>query len=141
MLLHGWPYDIHSSVDVAPMLAAKGYLVIVPYLRGYGTTTFLSSTTPRNGQQSVVALDIIALMHALKIEQAILAGFDWGARTADILAAFWPERCKAAGSDVIRSMAKRAGATITEVEGSHVIMISQPQVVTDVILSAIAAVS
>ena len=94
MLLHGWPYDIHSYVDVAPMLAQAGYRVIVPYLRGYGTTRFLSSTTPRNGQQAVVAVDIIALMDALKIEQAILGGFDWGARTADIIAAIFPERCK-----------------------------------------------
>jgi pimeloyl-ACP methyl ester carboxylesterase len=95
MLLHGWPYDIHSYVDVAPRLSQAGYRVIVPYLRGYGTTRFLSSTTPRNGQQSVVAVDCIALMGALKIEKAILAGFDWGARTADIVAALWPERCKA----------------------------------------------
>ena len=95
ILLHGWPYDIYSFVDVTPLLAAAGYRVIVPYLRGYGTTRFLSSDTVRNGQQSVVALDIIALMDALKIEKAILAGFDWGARTADIIAALWPERCKA----------------------------------------------
>ena len=95
ILLHGWPYDIYSFVDVTPLLAAAGYRVIVPYLRGYGTTRFLSSETLRNGQQSVVALDIIALMDALKIEKAILAGFDWGARTADIMAALWPERCKA----------------------------------------------
>ncbi len=95
VLLHGWPYDIHSYVDVAPLLAAAGYRVIVPYLRGYGTTRFLSSKTFRNAQQSVIALDIIALMDALKIEKAILAGFDWGARTADIIAALWPERCKA----------------------------------------------
>jgi pimeloyl-ACP methyl ester carboxylesterase len=95
ILLHGWPYDIYSFVDVTPLLAAAGYRVIVPYLRGYGTTRFLSSGTFRNGQQSVVALDIIALMDALKIEKAILAGFDWGARTADIVAALWPERCKA----------------------------------------------
>src|ERR1700719_4556472 len=94
VLLHGWPYDIHSFVDVAPRLAQAGYRVIVPSLRGYGTTRFLSSTTPRNGQQSVVAVDIIALMDALKIERAILAGFDWGARTADIIAAIFPERCK-----------------------------------------------
>jgi len=94
MPLHGWPYDIHSFVDVAPLLAAKGYRVIVPYLRGYGTTHFLSSETLRNGQQSVVAVDIIALMDALGISKAILAGFDWGARTADIIAALWPERCK-----------------------------------------------
>ena len=81
ILLHGWPYDIHSFVDVAPLLAAAGYRVIVPYLRGYGTTRFLSSETVRNGQQSVVAVDTIALMDALKIEKAIIGGFDWGART------------------------------------------------------------
>jgi pimeloyl-ACP methyl ester carboxylesterase len=95
ILLHGWPYDIHSYVDVAPMLAAAGYRVIVPYLRGYGTTRFLSSETFRNGEQAAVALDMIALMDALHIEKAIVAGFDWGARTADIIAALWPERCKA----------------------------------------------
>ena len=95
ILLHGWPYDIHSFVDVAPLLAAAGHRVIVPYLRGYGTTRFLSSDTVRNGQQSVVAVDIIALMDALKIEKATLAGFDWGAHTACIIAALWPERCKA----------------------------------------------
>ena len=95
ILLHGWPYDIYSFVDVAPLLAAAGYRVIVPYLRGYGTTRFLSSGTLRNGQQSVVALDAIALMDALKIQKAIVAGFDWGGRTADIMAALWPERCKA----------------------------------------------
>ncbi len=95
LLLHGWPYDIYSFVEVAPLLASAGYRVIIPYLRGYGTTRFLSSNTVRNGQQSVVALDIIALMDALKIKKAILAGFDWGARTADIMAALWPERCKA----------------------------------------------
>ena len=95
ILLQGWPYDIYSYVDVAPLLASAGYRVIVPYLRGYGTTRFLSSGTFRNGQQSVVALDIIALMDALKIDKAILAGFDWGGRTADIMAVLWPERCKA----------------------------------------------
>jgi pimeloyl-ACP methyl ester carboxylesterase len=95
ILLHGWPYDIHSYVDVAPLLASAGYRVIVPYLRGYGTTRFLSSETVRNGQQSAVAVDIIALMDALKIEKATLAGYDWGARTANIIAALWPERCKA----------------------------------------------
>jgi pimeloyl-ACP methyl ester carboxylesterase len=94
-LLHGWPYDIHSYVDVAPLLAAKGYRAIVPYLRGYGTTSFLSDATMRNAQQSAVALDMIALMDALKIQKAIFAGFDWGARTADIMAVLWPERCKA----------------------------------------------
>jgi pimeloyl-ACP methyl ester carboxylesterase len=95
LLLHGWPYDIYSYVDVAPLLASAGYRVIVPYLRGYGTTRFLSSETPRNGQQSVVAVDIIALMDALKMEKAIIGAFDWGARTANIMAALWPERCKA----------------------------------------------
>ncbi|MER6943124.1 alpha/beta hydrolase [Nonomuraea sp. NPDC000554] len=93
--LHGWPYDIHSFVDVAPLLAAQGYRVIVPYLRGHGTTRFLSSKTFRNAQQSAIALDIIALMDALKIDKAVLAGFDWGSRTADIIAALWPQRCKA----------------------------------------------
>jgi pimeloyl-ACP methyl ester carboxylesterase len=92
ILLHGWPYDIYSFVDVAPLLAAAGYRVIVPYLRGYGTTSFLSSATMRNGQQSAVALDIVALMDALKIQKAVVAGFDWGARTAAILAVLWPER-------------------------------------------------
>lgn len=95
ILLHGWPYDIHSYVDVAPMLASAGYRLIIPYLRGYGMTRFLSSETFRNGQQSAIAVDIIALMDALKIEKAILAGYDWGARTANIIAALWPERCKA----------------------------------------------
>src|SRR5712671_1867182 len=95
ILLHGWPYDIHSFVDVAPLLASAGYRVIVPYLRGYGTTRFLSSETFRNGQPSVVAVDIIALMDALKIKKPIIGGFDWGARTANIIAALWPERCKA----------------------------------------------
>jgi pimeloyl-ACP methyl ester carboxylesterase len=95
ILLQGWPYDIYSYVDVAPLLASAGYRVIVPYLRGFGTTRFLSSETFRNGQQSAVALDIIALMDSLKIDKAILAGFDWGGRTADIMAVLWPERCKA----------------------------------------------
>ena len=95
ILLHGWPYDIYSFVDVAPLLASAGYRVIVPYLRGYGSTQFLSSDTPRNGQQSVVAVDVIALMDSLKIEKATIGGFDWGARTANIVAALWPERCKA----------------------------------------------
>jgi len=95
VLLHGWPYDIHSFVEVAPLLAAAGYRVIVPHLRGHGTTRFLSGGTFRNAQQSVVALDIVALMDALKIQKAILAGYDWGARTANIIAALWPARCKA----------------------------------------------
>jgi pimeloyl-ACP methyl ester carboxylesterase len=95
ILLHGWPYDIHSYVDVAPLLAEEGYRAIVPYLRGYGTTSFLSSETFRNAQQSVIPVDITTLMDALDIEKAILAGYDWGARTANIIAALWPERCKA----------------------------------------------
>jgi pimeloyl-ACP methyl ester carboxylesterase len=94
ILLHGWPYDIHSYADVAPRLASAGYRTVAPYLRGYGTTHFLSGSTFRNGQQSALAVDIIALMDALKIKKAILAGFDWGARTADIIAALWPERCR-----------------------------------------------
>jgi pimeloyl-ACP methyl ester carboxylesterase len=94
ILLHGWPYDIHSFVDVSPLLASAGYRVIIPYLRGYGTTRFLSSETIRNAQPSALAADVIAMMDALKIEQATLAGFDWGARTANIVAALWPERCK-----------------------------------------------
>src|SRR5436853_7636514 len=95
ILLHGWPYDIHSFVEVAPLLASAGHRVIVPYLRGYGATRFLSDETMRNGQPSAIAVDVIALMDALKIEKATLAGFDWGARTANIIAALWPERCKA----------------------------------------------
>ena len=95
LLLHGWPYDIYSYVDVAPILAAAGYRVIVPYLRGYGDTRFLSADTPRNGQQAALAADGLALLDALNIKQAIVAGYDWGARTANIMAALWPERCKA----------------------------------------------
>jgi pimeloyl-ACP methyl ester carboxylesterase len=95
ILLHGWPYDIHSFVDVTPMLASAGYRVLVPYLRGYGATRFLSSDAFRNGQPSALAVDVIDFMDALKIEKAVLAGFDWGARTADIVAALWPERVKA----------------------------------------------
>ena len=95
ILLHGWPYDIYSFIDVAPLLASAGYRVIVPYLRGYGSTRFLSDATLRNGQPSAIAVDMIALMDALGIEKATLAGFDWGARTANIMAALWPERCKA----------------------------------------------
>ena len=94
LLLHGWPYDIYSFVDVAPLLASAGYRVIVPYLRGYGTTSFLSSGTMRNGQPSAIAVDMIALMDALNIQQATLAGFDWGGRTVNIMAALWPRRCK-----------------------------------------------
>jgi pimeloyl-ACP methyl ester carboxylesterase len=95
VLLHGWPYDIHSYVDVAPVLASAGYRVIVPYVRGYGTTRFLSDERLRNGEQAALAVDVTALMDALEIEQAVLAGFDWGARTAAIVAALWPERCRA----------------------------------------------
>jgi pimeloyl-ACP methyl ester carboxylesterase len=95
ILLHGWPYDIHSYVDVAPLLASAGYRVIVPYLRGYGSTQFLSNHTVRNGQQAAVAVDILSLMDALQVKQAIFGGFDWGSRTAGILAALWPERCRA----------------------------------------------
>jgi pimeloyl-ACP methyl ester carboxylesterase len=95
VLLHGWPYDIYSFEDVTPLLAAKGYRVIVPFLRGYGTTRFLSADTARNGQPAALAIDVIALMDALKIPSATIGGFDWGARSADIVAALWPERCKA----------------------------------------------
>jgi pimeloyl-ACP methyl ester carboxylesterase len=95
ILLHGWPYDIHSYVDVVPLLTAAGYRVIVPHLRGYGTTRFLSDATPRNGQQSALAVDVIGLMDALKIEKAVLGGYDWGARTVNIVAALWPQRVKA----------------------------------------------
>jgi pimeloyl-ACP methyl ester carboxylesterase len=95
VLLHGWPYDIYGFVDVAPMLGSAGYRVIIPYLRGYGSTRFLSSETVRNGQPSVLAVDAIALMDALKIEKATIGGFDWGGRSADIIAALWPERCQA----------------------------------------------
>jgi pimeloyl-ACP methyl ester carboxylesterase len=95
LLLHGWPYDIHSYADVAPLLAAEGYRTIIPYLRGYGTTRFLSEDTFRNGQPSALAVDAVALLDALEIGKAVVAGFDWGARTADIVAALWPERCRA----------------------------------------------
>jgi pimeloyl-ACP methyl ester carboxylesterase len=95
LLLHGWPYDIHSFAEVAPELASAGYRVIVPFVRGYGTTRFRSDDTPRNGQQAVLAVDVIALMDALGIDRAILAGFDWGARSAGVIAALWPDRCRA----------------------------------------------
>lgn len=94
LLLHGWPYDIHSYVDVAPELASAGYRVLIPYLRGYGATRFLSDATPRNGQQAALAVDALEFLNALMIEKALVAGYDWGARTACILAALWPERCK-----------------------------------------------
>ncbi|MFF3831796.1 alpha/beta fold hydrolase [Streptomyces sp. NPDC002458] len=109
--LHGWPYDIHSYVDVVPLLAAQGYRVIVPYLRGHGTTRFLSSRTVRNAQQSAVALDIVALMDVLKIEKAVLAGFDWGSRTADIIAALWPHR--------VSALVSVSGYLITDVEAQR----------------------
>jgi pimeloyl-ACP methyl ester carboxylesterase len=95
LLLHGWPYDIHSFAEVSPVLASAGYRVIVPFVRGYGTTRFRSDDTPRNGQQAVLATDVIALMDALGIDRAVLAGFDWGARSADVVAALWPDRCRA----------------------------------------------
>jgi pimeloyl-ACP methyl ester carboxylesterase len=95
ILLHGWPYDIHSFADAAPLLARAGYRVIVPYLRGYGTTRFRSDAAMRNGQQAALAVDVVALMDALQIRRAVLAGFDWGARTANIVAALWPDRCTA----------------------------------------------
>ncbi len=95
ILLHGWPYDIYSYADVAPQLAARGYRVLIPYLRGYGPTRFLSDAAFRNGEQLIFAVDTIALMDALKVERAIVAGFDWGGRAADIMAALWPQRCKA----------------------------------------------
>src|ERR1700741_558251 len=95
ILLHGWPYDIHSYAEVAPALAAQGYRVIVPHLRGYGTTRFLSEKSFRNGQQAALAVDVIDLMDALKIERALIGGYDWGGRSADIVAAMWPERVKA----------------------------------------------
>lgn len=107
LLLHGWPYDIHSFTDVAPLLAGQGYRVLVPYLRGHGSTRFLSHRTPRTAEQSAVALDIIAFMDALKIDQAILAGFDWGSRTADIIAALWPRR--------VKSLVSTSGYLITDV--------------------------
>jgi pimeloyl-ACP methyl ester carboxylesterase len=110
ILLHGWPYDIHSYVDVAPLLAAKGYRVIVPYLRGYGSTRFLASDTFRNAQQAAVALDIIALMDALKIQQAILGGFDWGSRTVAVMAALWPAR--------VRALVAVSGYLITNLQGN-----------------------
>src|SRR5262249_55669834 len=95
LLLHGWPYDIYTYVDVAPLLAAQGYRVIVPFVRGYGTTRFLSADTVRNGQPAALASDVIALLDALRIDKAIVGGCDWGARTANVLAALWPQRCKA----------------------------------------------
>jgi pimeloyl-ACP methyl ester carboxylesterase len=95
ILLHGWPYDIHSYAAVTPLLASAGYRVIVPHLRGYGTTRFLSAATFRNGQQAALAVDVVALMDALGLDRAIIGGFDWGARTANVVAALWPERCRA----------------------------------------------
>ena len=120
ILLHGWPYDIHSYADVTPALASAGYRVIVPFVRGYGTTLFLSDVTPRNGQQSVLAADAIALMDALNIDKALLAGFDWGARSANVIAALWPDRCQALVSvsgDLIGSRA--AGAAPLPPQAEH----------------------
>ncbi|TQR87104.1 alpha/beta hydrolase [Mycobacterium hodleri] len=112
ILLHGWPYDVHSYVDVAPLLAARGFRVIVPFLRGFGSTRFLSDSTFRNGQQAAVAEDVIALMDALDIPKAVVAGFDWGARSADVVAALWPQRCRAlvsvSGYIVVDLVANRA---------------------------------
>ncbi|KQY04126.1 alpha/beta hydrolase [Mycobacterium sp. Root135] len=112
ILLHGWPYDVHSYVDVAPLLAARGFRVIVPFLRGFGSTRFLSDATFRNGQQAAVAEDVIALMDALDIPKAVVAGFDWGARSADVVAALWPQRCRAlvsvSGYIVVDLVANRA---------------------------------
>jgi pimeloyl-ACP methyl ester carboxylesterase len=93
LLLHGWPYDIHSYADVAPLLAARGCRVIVPHLRGHGTTRFLDSAMPRSGQQAALGVDLIALMDALKLSRAVLAGYDWGGRAACVAAALWPQRC------------------------------------------------
>ncbi len=95
LLLHGWPYDIHSFAEVTPLLTSAGYRVVVPFVRGYGTTRFLSGNTLRNGQQAALAADVIALMDALGIAKAVLAGFDWGARSAEVVAALWPDRCRA----------------------------------------------
>jgi pimeloyl-ACP methyl ester carboxylesterase len=114
ILMHGFPYDIHSYVEVAPLLAAQGYRVIVPYFRGYGTTTFLSSSTPRNVDQAAFALDIIALMDALKIEKAILAGYDWGSRTADIIAVLWPQR--------VEALVSTAGYLITNLAANKLVL-------------------
>ncbi|GHE60317.1 alpha/beta hydrolase [Streptomyces longispororuber] len=111
LCLHGWPYDIHSFVDVAPLLAGLGYRVVVPYLRGHGGTRFLSRRTPRTAEQSAVALDIVALMDALRIEKAVLAGFDWGSRTADVIAALWPGRVKA--------LVSTGGYLVTDVEAQR----------------------
>ena len=124
LLLHGWPYDIYSFVDVTPLLVAAGYRVIVPFLRGYGSTRFLSTATVRNGQPSALAADIVALMDALKIEKATLGGFDWGARTANIIAALWPARCKAMVSVQRlsdRQPASRQGALATQSRASMVV--------------------
>jgi len=95
ILLHGWPYDIHAFAEVAAILAAAGKRVIVPHLRGYGTTRFRSDAAVRNGQQAALAADVVALMDALDIRRAVIGGFDWGARTANIVAALHPERCQA----------------------------------------------
>jgi pimeloyl-ACP methyl ester carboxylesterase len=112
ILLHGWPYDIHSFTDVASLLSSKGYRVIIPFLRGYGTTSFLSQESFRNGQQAALAVDLVDFMNALGIKKAILGGFDWGARTAAIVAALWPERCKALVSVSGYLIGNRAAGTV-----------------------------
>ena len=121
VLLHGWPYDIHSYIDVAPMLAALGCRVIVPHLRGHGTTRFLDSTTPRSGQQASIGADVIALMDALKIRRAVLAGYDWGGRAACVAAALWPERCAglvSVNSYLIQDIAKAGFPAPAKVEAA-----------------------
>ena len=116
LLLHGWPYDIHSYADAAPALAAAGYRVIVPYLRGYGATRFRSDDAVRNGQQAVLAVDAIALLDALGVGEAIVAGFDWGARTANVMAALWPQRCRAMVS--VSGYLNRSGVTSQRVRSA-----------------------
>jgi pimeloyl-ACP methyl ester carboxylesterase len=119
LLLHGFPYDIHSYIEVAPILAAKGYRVVVPHLRGYGTTRFLDADTPRSGEQAALGADVIALMDALKIPKAVLAGYDWGGRAACVVAALWPERCAgllSVNSYLIQDIAKAGKPLPAKVE-------------------------
>jgi pimeloyl-ACP methyl ester carboxylesterase len=122
LLLHGFPYDIHSYVEVAPMLAAKGYRVIVPHLRGHGTTRFLEAATPRAGQQGAIGADVIASMDALNIPSAVLAGYDWGGRAACVAAALWPERCKglvSVNGYLIQDIAHAATPIPAKIESGH----------------------